>query len=155
MSLKNFFTSMFLVVSLIVSGIAVTVSSWAHESDKGMSASEMKNMDHGQKDSTENAKWTTVKLEGEIIDLGCYVSHNGYGKKHKTCALECSKNGVPLAFLENKTKKVYMIVTTGHGENPYKEPLKFIAEQVEVDGAIAIKGETTVLMITSIKKVGA
>lgn len=151
---KNIFTSMLLAVVLVVSGMAATVNLWAHESDKGMPAAEMAKMDHGQKVSAKNASWTTVKLRGEIIDLGCYVSHDGYGKKHKTCALECSKNGVPLALLENKTKKIYIIVATGHGENPYKEPVKFLADQVEVEGAVAVKGGTAVLMITSMEKVG-
>lgn len=154
MKTRKFLTSMFLVGSLVFSGMVVAVNSWAHGSEKGMSESEMANMDHGQKVSAKNASWTTVKLRGEIIDLGCYVSHDGYGKKHKTCALECSKNGVPLALLESKTKKIYMIVTTGHGENPYAVPVKFIADQVEVEGAIATKDGATVLMITSIKKVG-
>ena len=152
MKIKKTWVSMFLIGWLTLSGMAVAVNSWAHEGGKDMPGMDMNKMDHGQKESSQNAKWTTVKLKGEIIDLGCYVSHDGHGKKHKTCALECSKNGVPLALLEDKTKKIYMIVATGHGENPYTEPLKFIADQVEVEGAIAIKGDTTVLMITSIKK---
>lgn len=154
MKTRKFFISTFLVGLLVLSGMVVTVNLWAHGSDKGMSASEMEKMDHGQAGSAKNATWVSVKLKGEIIDLGCYVSHDGYGKKHKTCALECSKNGVPLALLESKTKKIYMIVTTGHGENPYAVPVKFIADQVEVEGATAVKDGATVLMITSIKKVG-
>ncbi len=155
MNLKRFLTLIFLTALLVVSGVAVTANLWAHENDKDSSSMAMGAMDHGKSGSSKNASWTSVKLKGEIIDLGCYISHDGYGKKHKICALECSKNGVPLALLENKTKKIYMIVTTGHGENPYAEPLKFIADQVEVEGAIATKNGTTVLMITSIKKVGA
>lgn len=154
MNLKRFLAMFFLATSLVFSGALVSRNLWAHEVSKDMPGMDMGKMDQGQKESSQNAKWASVKLQGEIIDLGCYVSHNGYGKKHKTCALECSQNGVPLAFLENKTKKVYMIVATGHGENPYKEPLKFIADQVEIEGATAVKGDTTVLMITSIKKVG-
>lgn len=112
----------------------------------------MEHMDHGSA-SGKNASWKSVKMSGEFVDLGCYVAHDAYGKKHLSCAIECSKAGAPLAFVERGTKRLFVIITTGHGQNPYTEAIKYLAESVEVEGATADKDGMTALMITDIKKV--
>ena len=40
-----------------------------------------------------------VTITGEVIGTVCYVRHDAKGEKHKTCALACAKQGIPLGIL--------------------------------------------------------
>jgi hypothetical protein len=60
----------------------------------------------------EKAKKEEMKeqtIEGEFIDLQCYVGMNAHGKDHKDCAQKCAKAGVPFGLL-TKDGKVYSIL---------------------------------------------
>jgi hypothetical protein len=98
----------------------------------------------------KNASWTTVSLEGEFVDLGCYVAHDAKGWFHKSCALECADAGAPLALLEKGSDRLYIIVTPGHGQNPYGEAKKHLGSKVKVEGAVASKAGVDFLYVTSV-----
>ena len=60
----------------------------------------------------EKAKKEEMKeqtLEGEFIDLQCYVGMNAHGDGHKECGQKCAKAGVPFGLL-TKEGKVYSIL---------------------------------------------
>jgi hypothetical protein len=39
-------------------------------------------------------------LQGELVDLACYLGHGGKGEKHKACATSCAKSGLPIGLLD-------------------------------------------------------
>ena len=41
----------------------------------------------------------TGTWKGEVLDSGCYISHNAQGAKHKECAMKCASEGMPLLLL--------------------------------------------------------
>ncbi len=74
-----------------------------------------------------------VTIQGEVIDLSCYLAEGAHGAEHATCGIACLKNGEPPAILEEKTGKIYLVVTTDHS-SPATKVLPFVAKTVEVTG---------------------
>ena len=40
-----------------------------------------------------------IKVRGEIIDMGCYLSQGLRGPMHRDCALKCLSSGVPMGIV--------------------------------------------------------
>lgn len=55
-----------------------------------------------------------VTLQGELLDLGCYLDHGAKGPGHQDCAVACAKAGGPLGLLNQADETIY-IVTGDHG----------------------------------------
>ena len=88
--------------------------------------------DQSPKTTGANAKdKKTAKLTGEVVDLTCYLSHNGQGTKHATCALDCIKKGNPVAILSNGV--LYAIISSDH-ESPNTKVAPFAGKQVIASG---------------------
>ena len=73
---------------------------------------------HHKADKTDNAAETDkegkVTLEGEILDLYCFMKHpdDGQGADHAKCARTCILKGLPIGFMVDD--KVYLIVGKDH-----------------------------------------
>ncbi len=84
-----------------------------------------------------------VTITGELIDSACYVRMGARGMDHKECAVSCAKAGIPLAILEDKTAKVYLLASDKDLEsaNVKFQPLeKFVARRVVVKGKLYERG---------------
>src|ERR1051326_2329044 len=79
-----------LIVLIGAAAIAVAPVVFAHEGEEH-----------------EAQKEITVK--GEVIDIACYVEHNGSGEKHIACAKMCMENGLPVGIKANDGK-TYLLV---------------------------------------------
>jgi hypothetical protein len=68
-----------------------------------------------------------IKLRGEILDLGCFLSHGLRGSMHRDCALKCLSAGVPMGVIT--ADSVVYLITQVHGRamNPdsYQIPNAF------------------------------
>ncbi len=97
-----------------------------------------------------------VTITGEIVDVSCYVKMGALGMDHKECALGCAKAGMPLALLEDKTGKVYLLVSDKEFEsvNVKLQPLeKSIAQKsIAVRGRTYEKGGQLLLEVLSVGK---
>src|SRR5437762_13253890 len=97
-----------------------------------------------------------VTITGEIVDVSCYVKMGALGMDHKECALGCAKAGMPLALLEDKTGKVYLLVSDKEFEsvNAKLQPLeKSIAQKsIAVRGRTYEKGGQLLLELLSVGK---
>ncbi len=61
-----------------------------------------------QKNTEEKLDAKQVKIEGEVVDLGCFTTRDARGEGHKTCATRCIKNGNPAGIVDDNGK-VYTI----------------------------------------------
>ena len=52
-------------------------------------------------------------VEGQLIDMTCYVEHAGFGDAHRACALACAKSGMPMGLVD-KHGALYLISGAGH-----------------------------------------
>lgn len=51
----------------------------------------------------------TQTLQGEVVDLMCYLSNGAKGEKHAACAEKCIKSGGPVGLL-TKDDHLYLII---------------------------------------------
>jgi hypothetical protein len=66
---------------------------------------------HG--DEAHEGKAAADTVTGEVIDINCYMAHDGKGKDHMQCAKQCIKKGLPVGLLTEKGD-VYLAVAEGH-----------------------------------------
>ena len=91
-----------------------------------------KHDDHATKSAAKPAPdKKQAKLIGEVVDLTCYLSHEGKGEKHAQCALDCIKKGNPVAILSNGV--LYAVISSDH-EPPNAKLAPFAGKQVVVTG---------------------
>ncbi len=96
-----------------------------------------------------------ITVVGEVIDSKCYFtqpSELSSGPKHKECAIQCAKRGIPLAILEEKTENVFFAVKERGNSSANELLLPFVAERVEVHGRLVEKGGTRVLLVMSVER---
>lgn len=79
-----------------------------------------------------------ITVTGQVVDTGCYLSHDSKGADHAACAKMCAQAGVPLAILDDKGV-IYTVVAADH-KNPNIKLLPFIEKKVKVSGTLLEKG---------------
>lgn len=92
---------------------------------------------------------TTVS--GEILDLNCYMAHEGKGEKHKKCAKMCAQKGAPLGLLDEKGT-VHLLVANHDNEKPMKTAQELAGEKVKVSGSAAQRGGLSAIVLSSVEK---
>lgn len=74
-----------------------------------------------------------VTLQGEIVDLSCYLSGGKKGRVHKTCAQRCAERGLPIGILTDDGK-VFLLLEDHANESPYEAAKKLAGVKAEVKG---------------------
>lgn len=94
-----------------------------------------------------------VAIKGEIIDSKCYLTGmmGGKGEEHKDCAIACIKGGLPVAILEEKTGKVYVVVPVKGQKGANEALLQYAAETVTLKGMFIEKGGTKLFAYNSVE----
>jgi hypothetical protein len=99
----------------------------------------------------DEPKGKPVTITGQVVDTGCYLSHDSKGADHVACATTCAKAGVPLAILDDKGK-LYMPVAADH-KNQNAKLMPFIEKKVKVNGVLLEKGGLNGLAIKTVEAV--
>ena len=89
-------------------------------------------------------------IKGEVVDLSCYIPEGEKGDTHKDCAITCIKVGEPSGILEEKTGKIYVVVTDDH-TSPGLKVLPYVAKTVEATGIVSERGGVATIAIKTIK----
>jgi hypothetical protein len=110
---------------------------------------------HSSASSTSLPQEPEVELtiDGEIIDITCYIRHDSRGPKHLKCALFCAEMGMPLGLLEDGTDEIYLILPSGHAD-PRKAVLPFVSKKVRVTGIPLNSGGLATIEIQAIEELG-
>ncbi len=74
-----------------------------------------------------------VTLQGEIVDMACYIGKGLKGSAHKSCAQLCAKKGVPLGILTD-SGELYLLLDDHNNPDPYDAVKKLAGEKAEVVG---------------------
>ena len=93
----------------------------------------------------------TVALKGEIVDMACFMSHDGKGEKHSSCAKECLAGGVPAGLLGADGSITLLLEDHGQ-KKAFKTVKELGGQQAEVKGKKVTKAGVTALMVTEVKK---
>jgi hypothetical protein len=142
------------ILSIALAICAVLISTTLLKAEDGA-----EHQSHGQHADTtktghhhEEGDIDKETVEGEIIDITCYIRHDSKGPKHIKCAESCALLGMPFGVLEDKTNKIYLLLPAGH-DNPI-EPFKaHLGKKVKVKGLFFTTGGMTGLEIETIEEI--
>ena len=90
-------------------------------------------------------------VQGEILDMACYLDHGAKGDKHKDCAEMCIKGGAPMGLLTSDGS-VYLLVESHSKKAAYDSLKDMAAEQVKVTGVEQTRGGIRGIVVESATK---
>lgn len=91
-----------------------------------------------------------VTVQGEIVDLACYMSKGSRGAAHKACAQLCAKKGVPIGVLTDGGE-VFLLLDDHNNPDPYDAAKKLAGERAEVSGKQYSKPGITSIVVGAVK----
>jgi len=95
-----------------------------------------------------------VTVQGEIVDMACYVAHEAKGPDHQECAVRCVKGGQPMGLLADDGT-LYLLYAS-HADGAAFEAAKELAGlQVELTGKESSQNGVHGLEVASVKKSGS
>jgi len=74
-----------------------------------------------------------VTVQGEIVDLACYLPKGSRGPSHKSCAQMCAKRGAPIGVLTD-AGDLYLLVDDHNNSEPYEAAKKLAGDRAEIKG---------------------
>mgnify|MGYP000293312476 CR=1 FL=1 len=92
-----------------------------------------------------------ISLEGEIVDLSCYLSGGKKGRVHKTCAQRCAERGLPIGILTTDNK-VYLLLEDHSDEQPYEDAKKLAGVQAKIKGKQFTERGLASVVLTHVEK---
>lgn len=92
-----------------------------------------------------------VTIAGEVVDLACYMAHEGKGEKHMKCAKACLLGGAPAGILA-ADGTVTLLVEDHNAKKPYKAVLELAGQQASVTGKRFVRGGLTGVVVSAVKK---
>ncbi len=99
---------------------------------------------HGEE--PHGAKGGKQRITGEIVDTACYIGSGERGLSHQACAQRCIQGGLPVAILDDKTNKLYLIINARH--EPANDLLADLgAETVTLEGTVSERNGVLMLSI--------
>lgn len=102
---------------------------------------------HAKADAKQGAQTVT----GEVLDMNCFMTHSGSGKKHAKCAKQCALEGSPMGILA-ANGDVYLLVEDHSKKKAFAAVKELAAEQVKVSGELRKRGGVQALVVDSIEK---
>lgn len=91
-----------------------------------------------------------VTLQGEVVDVACYMAKGSRGAAHKACAVLCSKRGVPMGLLTD-SGELYLLLDDHNNPDPYEATKKLSGDKIEVNGKKVNKQGVASIIISSVK----
>src|SRR5215831_14135979 len=69
-------------------------------------------------------------VQGEILDLACYIGHGASGPSHADCAKECAKGGQPMGLLSSDGT-VYVLLADHEDSGPFDKAKDLAGKKAE------------------------
>jgi len=91
---------------------------------------------------------------GEVVDTGCYLSHEAKGEKHKECGTKCVANGMPMGLL-TKDGKLYLLTMNHDNADPYNQLKGWVGSNVEITGTSMERSGMKAIDVTGAKTLAA
>lgn len=96
-------------------------------------------------------KGKTETITGELLDMSCYMMHEGKGPKHAKCAGACVTGGAPLGLLA-KDGKVYLVVGNHEDQKPFVEAKAQAGGNAKLTGTVFTRGGLTAIVVSKVEK---
>jgi hypothetical protein len=89
-------------------------------------------------------------VQGEVLDLACYLGHGGMGEGHAGCAAKCLKGGQPMGLL-GKDGTVYILLAGHDDASAFEKTKDFAGKKVEISGEVSTKDGLKAITISGVK----
>jgi len=94
----------------------------------------------------------SVTVQGEVLDMACYLAHDGHGPGHAACAKKCLKQGQPMGLLA-KDGTVYLLFADHADASAFDATKGFAGQNVEIKGEPAEKSGIKGITVQGVKPV--
>jgi hypothetical protein len=91
-----------------------------------------------------------VTVQGEVVDMACYMSRGSRGAAHKAWAQLCAKTGVPIGILTD-AGELYLLLDDHNNPDPYEAAKKLAGDRAEVSGKRYSKPGVTGIVVGAVK----
>ena len=100
--------------------------------------------------STRATAQEDISVQGEIVDMACYMAKGSKGAAHKSCAQLCAKKGVPIGILTD-AGDVFLLLDDHNNPDPYDAAKKLAGERAEVSGKKFSKQGVSSIVVGAVK----
>ncbi|MBI4061785.1 MAG: hypothetical protein HY403_10170 [Elusimicrobia bacterium] len=90
-------------------------------------------------------------ISGELLDMSCYMMHEGKGRKHAKCAGACVRGGAPLGLL-TKDGKVLLVVGNHEDPKPFLEAKVLAGAEARITGTVFTRGGLAAIVVSTAEK---
>ncbi|MBI4518931.1 MAG: hypothetical protein HY699_24330 [Deltaproteobacteria bacterium] len=91
-----------------------------------------------------------VTVQGEVLDLACYLAKDKKGAEHKSCAAMCAKAGLPIGVLTDGGD-LYLLIDDHDNNEPYDAAKKLAGSRAEIQGKKFVKHGMASILVTGAK----
>ncbi len=91
-----------------------------------------------------------VSVEGEILDMTCYLHKGSKGRRHRACAEMCAEKGLPIGVLTDQGE-VYLLIEDHENPEPYAAAAKLAGKKAAIKGKKYSKGNVSAIMVMEAK----
>lgn len=98
------------------------------------------------------ASGDSVTIQGEVLDMACYVAQGASGEDHAGCAKKCVKAGQPMGLLASDGT-VYLLYAGHDDSSAYEKTKDFAGKKVEISGEAGSKGGVKGIEVQSVKAI--
>ncbi len=97
---------------------------------------------HGDHDS--------MTVQGEILDMACYIAHEAKGPDHAGCAKKCVKGGQPMGLL-TEDGTVYLLYASHKDDSAFEQAKEHAGQSVEITGVAATQAGIKGIEVNGVK----
>jgi hypothetical protein len=93
----------------------------------------------------------TITVRGEIADTYCLGARGVRGPSHTACAIRCARKGVPLALVEDGTRRLYILLPPKDETAMPENVIRAAGTIHTVTGRMFVNSGTRFLTVDTIK----
>lgn len=106
---------------------------------------------HGdEKHDEKHEEGQKLTVQGEVVDLACWVAHGAKGAEHVKCAQACAKGGQPIGLL-TADGTVYLLYASHEDGSAFAQAKEQAGKNVEITGLASTKGGIRGLEVNAVK----
>ena len=95
-------------------------------------------------------KGERATIQGEVVDLWCYLEAGDRGAAKKPCATACAKAGNPIGLVD-RNGQVYLTAGLNDHEPGRVMLLDKMSQEISVTGTVVRKGGVQMIYVESLK----
>lgn len=105
-------------------------------------------------DAQGPVKQAAVSVEGDVVDVACYMGHRVPSPQHPKCTKSCLMDGAPIGLLV-KGQGLYLLLEDPGARQAYQALKQAAAVQVKVTGKTTKRGRVQTLVVQEAVVLGA